>query len=306
MDERLSAFEAISLIADGKSKTYEKRHELFRCSLGTWGMFWFCGNQSHDSRTSHFDALADVIQAKAGEKRSSHPSIERIAFWQILLRMRRHLKRRYTYDELADVLQQDIKHDSETEHRLLEAQKYMERAIFSGSISAYGLGRQYGDRTKLPNCHTRIPPEFFAGTQNRNRLCFDGWATLDPGRSTLRERRADETQSWYDVSFHRDEIVRLIEGKAQANQAAIAPVEATPVSHFVPVPNRRGPQSKKRNAVVQQMLVDYAGRADELASEKQEFLRTRFRVSRDTATKARKEALEQLQQNPNKTSTNNK
>jgi hypothetical protein len=110
----------------------------------------------------------------------------------------------------------------------------------------------------------------------------------------------------------RDDLSRQI-GEIKARQRELAtgspPLDATPrgpTDAEVERRNRRGPRPIKTNGVVAKMLLDYAGLPDRLAGEKQESLKSLYAVSRDTAEKARRQALEKLQQNSDKTPINDK
>lgn len=61
--------------------------------------------------------------------------------------------------------------------------------------------------------------------------------------------------------------------------------------------NRPGPPPKKREATILAMRRDYAGAPDKLADEKQETLKTKYKASPETVTKARISALEHLRRN---------
>ncbi len=62
--------------------------------------------------------------------------------------------------------------------------------------------------------------------------------------------------------------------------------------------HRTGPQPATRNRVLVGMLADYANEPNRLDLEKQVTLAARYGVSRDTAQKARVDALTQLRHNP--------
>jgi hypothetical protein len=66
--------------------------------------------------------------------------------------------------------------------------------------------------------------------------------------------------------------------------------------------NPRGPRPEKREAIARRMIHDYADNPEALLREKQETLRNTYSVSRDTADKARKDALRELQRVPSENS----
>ena len=62
------------------------------------------------------------------------------------------------------------------------------------------------------------------------------------------------------------------------------------------IENTRGPRPKKRQLTAREMVKDYSEKPEVLQKEKEETLRSRYGVSRDTARKARADALSEMAQ----------
>ena len=65
MTQKLTAFEAASFLATGKPVPFDRRHELFRCRLSTWGVFWFDHVRLRDRRALTLHELANAFEARA-------------------------------------------------------------------------------------------------------------------------------------------------------------------------------------------------------------------------------------------------
>ncbi len=102
---------------------------------------------------------------------------------------------------------------------------------------------------------------------------------------------------WWDALLSDGEAISACEFPREV-VLRLWPVAAhTGIAGAAQPKNSPGPQPKKRDATIQAMLRDYAGAPDRLAVEKQVVLRNKYKVSAETAIKARISALEQLRPN---------
>jgi hypothetical protein len=205
IDQRLSAFEAISLTATDDSVSYEERYTLFRCRPSNSKMFWLDGIASVDARRLHFSVMQEAADAAAAGF-----GISRI----LPIPKEPGLN---SYGELASESRKNVALDIETERQLLEAQRVIVSAIFDPNteLTAHGQRGTYGEPASLDALPEQIPGHIFAN--RTHTLTYNGWVSINPRGASLTKLKS-QPFCWGNVWFYRYQIEAIIELLRQHNR----------------------------------------------------------------------------------------